>query len=378
MKAVFLPIIIGASLWSVGIASAGSVQHYTLDSPYEVRKIAEPVKKAPVKNVILMIGDGMGIHHMSAAWTVNRGKLFLENCPVTGISRTWCANKLVTDSAASGTAMSTGTKTNYGCVAVDPKGKELDSLVDKAAALGKSTGVVVTCELNDATPASFCANNKVRGESYDIIGDFPTSKADFIFGGGAKFFTNRPDKRDVFQEMRAKGYQIAKTKEEFFKLPDKGKILAVPAPSHLPTPAERGDILSKATAKALKTLSANPQGFFLMVEGSKIDKEAHSNHLKEMVEETLDFDRAVGVALNWAAKHPGTLVVITADHNTGAMAIVDGDKEKGTVSVMFSSGNHDGIAVPVYAFGAGSHAFTGFYENTEIFKRILKAMSGMK
>ncbi len=366
-------IILTASL-AVATAFAGQTQTYTHEAPHNVKKIEEPAKKFPVRNVILMIGDGMGIHHLSAAWTANKGQLYIWNCPITGISKTWCADKLVTDSAASGTAMATGVKTLYHRVAVDPQGQALDSLVDKAAAMGKATGVVVTCELNDATPASFCANNKARSASYEIIGDFPHSNAQFIFGGGAKFFENRPDKRDIFKEMRSKGYQIARTKEEFLKLPA-GKTLAVIAPSHLPEPEQRGDILSQATSKALKTLSANKKGFFLMVEGSKIDKEAHSNKLKETVQETLDFDRAAGVALDWAAKHPGTLVVITADHNTGGMAILDGNKDKGSVSASFSSGGHDGIAVPVYAFGARSTDFTGVYENTAIFHKILKAMS---
>ena len=139
---------------------AAENQRFILERPYPVTEIPEPDRSLPVTNVILMIGDGMGIHHLSAAWAANRGRLFIENCPVTGISKTWCADKLVTDSAAAGTAMATGTKTLYHRVAVCPRGNKLDSLVDKAADMGKSTGVIATCELNDATPASFCANNE--------------------------------------------------------------------------------------------------------------------------------------------------------------------------------------------------------------------------
>lgn len=354
------------------LSFAAESQQFILPKPLPVKTITETNRHHPVKNVILMIGDGMGIHHLFAAWAANHGRLCIENCPVTGISKTWCANKLVTDSAAAGTAMATGTKTLYHRVAVCPNGNKLDSLVDKAADLGKSTGVIATCELNDATPASFCANNEERSNAYEIIGNYPDSRADFIFGGGAKYFTQRPDGRDIFQEMKSKGYKIAHTWEEAAALP-LGKMLTVTAPGNLPPPSSRGDVLRKATAKALESLSKNPKGFFLMVEGSNIDKAAHRNNLEEMIEEVLDFDQTVGIVLEWASKHPGTLVVVTADHNTGAFALTGGDKEKGEITAQFGSSNHDGVSVPVYAFGAGSDSFSGIYENTSIFHKILTA-----
>ena len=220
--------------------------------------------------------------------------------------------------------------------------------------------------------SAFCANNEKRSDSYGIIGDYPRSRADFIFGGGGKYFTQRPDGRDIFKEMQAQGYRIARSWEEAAALPP-GKTLAVTAPGNLPPPSRRGDVLRRATLKALDTLSRNPEGCFLMVEGSNIDKAAHRNNLEEMMEELLDFDRAAGAVLDWASKHPGTLVVITADHNTGAFALTGGNREKGEINAQFGSGNHDGMAVPVYAFGAGSGAFTGIYENTDIFHKIMKA-----
>lgn len=359
-------------LLAPSLLTAGEAQRFVLEHPYPVTEIREPDRNAPVTSVILMIGDGMGIHHLSAAWAANRGRLFIENCPVTGIAKTWCADKLVTDSAAAGTAMATGTKTRYKRVAVCPKGNKLDSLVDKAADMGKSTGVIATCELNDATPAAFCANNEQRSDSYGIIGDYPRSRADFIFGGGSKYFTQRPDGRDIFKEMEAQGYRVARTWKEAAALPP-GKTLAVTAPGNLPPPSKRGDVLRQATLKALDALSRNSNGFFLMVEGSNIDKAAHSNKLEEMMEELLDFDWTAGAVLDWASRHPGTLVVITADHNTGAFALTGGNREKGEITARFGSGSHDGIAVPVYAFGAGSGAFTGIYENTDIFRKIMEA-----
>ena len=360
-------------LLAPSLLPAADSQRFVLERPHQVTEIPEPDRNIPVTSVILMIGDGMGLHHLSAAWTANRGHLFMENCPVTGIAKTWCADKLVTDSAAAGTAMATGTKTLYKRVAVCPQGSKLDSLVDKAAGMGKSTGVIVTCELNDATPASFCANNKNRSDSYGIIGDYPHSRADFIFGGGGKYFTQRQDGRDMFREMAAQGYHVARSWEDAPALPP-GKTLIVAAPGNLPPPSARGDVLRQATLKGLENLSRNPNGFFLMVEGSNIDKAAHRNKLEEMMEELLDFDRTAGAVLDWASRHPGTLVVITADHNTGAFALTGGDREKGEITAQFGSGNHDGVMVPVYAFGAGSGAFTGIYENTDIFRKIMEAM----
>ena len=136
-------------------------QTYVLDQPYEVTKITPPQGKK-IKNVILMIGDGMSLMHVYSAWTANRGKLFLDNCQVVGLSKTYCANKLITDSGAGGTAIATGQKTNYHSVGVDTEGRPLKSLVDLAAAKGKSTGIAVTCRLWDATPADFCCHNKDR------------------------------------------------------------------------------------------------------------------------------------------------------------------------------------------------------------------------
>lgn len=361
------------ALLASSVLSAAETQQFTSKKSYPVPSIVPQDSNIPVTNVILMIGDGMGIHHLFAAGAANKGKLYIENCPITGISKTRCTNKLVTDSAAAGTAMATGSKTLYHRVAINPEGEKLDSLVDKAADLGKSTGVIVSCELNDATPASFCANNEERSNAYDIIGDYPHSRADFIFGGGSKYFTQRPDGRDIFKEMQSKGYKTAQSWDAAADLSSE-KMLIVTAPGNLPPPSVRGNVLGKATSKALNVLSRNPNGFFLMVEGSNIDKAAHRNNLEEMIDEIHDFDQTVGIVLKWASLHPGTLVVITADHNTGAFALVGGDQQKGEITALFSSHGHDGVSVPVYAYGAGSSTFSGVYENTEIFHKILHAI----
>ena len=322
-----LRLLAFALLLAPSLLPAAENQRFILERPYPVAEIPEPDRSLPVTNVILMIGDGMGIHHLSAAWAANRGRLFIENCPVTGISKTWCADKLVTDSAAAGTAMATGTKTLYHRVAVCPKGNRLDSLVDKAADMGKSTGVIATCELNDATPASFCANNEKDRMPTASLGITPVPAPISSLAAAA----------NTSRRGRTAGISSRKCGRRDTASPAPGKKPAPclpekrwPSPLRESSPpSKRGDVFRQAALKALDTLSRNPDGFFLMIEGSNIDKAAHSNNLEEMMEELLDFDRTAGAVLDWASKHPGTLVVITADHNTGAFALTGGSREKG-------------------------------------------------
>ena len=160
-------------------------QTYVLEKPYEVKKLVPPTGKK-IKNVILMIGDGMSLMHMYSAWTANRGKLWLDNSQYTGLSKTYCANRLITDSGAGGTALATGHKTNYHMVGVDPEGKPLESLTTLANKKGLSSGIAVTCRLWDATPADFCCHNTDRDAEAEIVADYVNCGVDYVFGGGSK------------------------------------------------------------------------------------------------------------------------------------------------------------------------------------------------
>ncbi len=348
-------------------------QTVTIDETYEVKKLEAP-KGKKVKNVIFMIGDGMSLMHMYSAWTVNKGKLNLENATHIGLSKTYCANKLITDSGAAGTAMATGQKTNYHMVGTDVNGNPLSSLTDFANAKGLSSGVVVTCRLNDATPADFCCNNVDREKSYEITADYTTCDVDFIFGGGSKYFENRPDGRDLFKEMEKKGYQTPRKWEDLEAIKD-GKVLAVFDTLDLQVPKVRGNILEKASLKAIDMLSKNDKGFFLMIEGSQLDDYGHFNDLDLLMQEVVDFDKTIGKVFEWAAKDGETLVVVTADHETGGLTLVGGDLEKGEIVGKFSTGGHSGVMVPVYAFGPGAENFTGIYENTALFDKIKKLLN---
>lgn len=349
-------------------------QTFTYEHPYAVEKLQAP-KGKKVKNVILMIGDGMSLMHVYTAWAANRGKLWLENAQATGLSKTWAVKKLVTDSGSGGTSLATGVKTVYHAVGVDPEGKPLTSLVDVAKELGKDAGMAVTCRLWDATPCDFCCHNIDRDKEEELVGDYPTNGVDFVFGGGAQKFTNRKDGRDIFKELQKKGYHVSRTLDDFFAYDKNSRIFAVPYDKDTPLPDERGDLLARASMKGISLMNQNKNGFFMMIEGSQLDDYGHFNQLDLLMKETLDFDQTVGEVMKWAAKDGETLVVVTADHETGGLTLVNGNKDEGRVECCFSTKDHSGAMVPVYAFGPGAENFTGIFENTDVFKKIKKLMT---
>lgn len=349
-------------------------QTFTYEHPYAVEKLQTP-KGKKVKNVILMIGDGMSLMHVYTAWAANRGKLWLENAQATGLSKTWAVKKLVTDSGSGGTSLATGVKTVYHAVGVDPEGKPLTSLVDVAKELGKDAGMAVTCRLWDATPCDFCCHNIDRDKEEELVGDYPTSGVDFVFGGGAQKFTNRKDGRDIFKELQKKGYHVSRTLDDFFAYDKNSRIFAVPYDKDTPLPDERGDLLARASMKGISLMNQNKNGFFMMIEGSQLDDYGHFNQLDLLMKETLDFDKTIGEVMKWAAKDGETLVVVTADHETGGLTLVNGNKDEGRVECCFSTKDHSGAMVPVYAFGPGAENFTGIFENTDVFKKIKKLMT---
>ena len=370
---LFLSLAAFAIMSMTAMAEPANVQTYTFPTPYQVEKIAPPKGGGKVKNVILMIGDGMSLMHIEAAWTCNRGHLWLENAQYTGISKTLASNRLITDSGSGGTSLATGYKTRYHAVGVDSTGRPLESLNVLAHKAGKANGIAVTCRLWDATPCDFVAHNLDRNKEQDLILDYLNAPLDYVFGGGAKYFEHRDDGRNIFSELEKKGYRVARTLDELWRCKS-GKIYAVPYPVDTPVPAERGDLLAKASLKGIDLLNQNKNGFFMMIEGSQLDDYGHFNQLDMLMQETLDFDQTIGAVMKWAAADGQTLVVVTADHQTGGPTVLGGDYHTGTVQVNFSTRDHSGTMVPVYAFGPGSENFTGFMDNTEIFWKIKRLL----
>ncbi len=307
---------------------------------------------APVaRNVVLMIGDGMGAEHVWAAWLSNKGALNITTLPVTGFSITTSASHTITDSAAGGTAIACACKAVNGQLGLDAQGNHQDSLAVQMRKAGKSTGLVVTKSITDATPAAFYAHTESRNNTGEIAASLAEAGFDVIAGGGACDFTKE---QLELLEKRSKRCELVPTKE-------------------CPPASGRGDWLPEQVTAALKELETDKDGFFLMVEGSRIDMSSHWNDLAETVRETLDFDRAVGVVLKWMQQHPDTLLVVTADHQTGGLSLHGGSREKGEVDGHFSTFKHSGVAVPVYAAGAGAAQFGGVQQNTELAPKIRKA-----
>lgn len=341
---------------------------------YEVQKYPQAKHNKKPKNIILMIGDGMGLAQVYSGMTANGGHLFLENFKNIGFSKTYSSDKYVTDSAAGGTALSSGVKTYNGAIGVDPYKKPVVNIVEMAIKKGLKTGLVSTSSITHATPASFIAHVDSRKSFDDIALDFLKNDIDVFIGGGKKNFEKRKDGKNLSQELKDKGYQVLYNIEDI-KNVKWGKLAGLTSEDHNKPMPERGEMLVPSTQTALKLLSQTKKGFFLMVEGSQIDFNAHKNDTPGVVLEMLDFDKAIGAALEFAASNKETLIIVTADHETGGMTLLDGDYQTGKVVAKYTTLGHSGIAVPIFAFGPGAEEFSGFMENTDIAIKIMKLLN---
>lgn len=328
--------------------------------------------QSEVKNVILLIGDGMGLAQSYAAYLANGKSLSMYTMPYTGLSITSCADREVTDSGAGGTAIATGHKANYKAIGLDENNISHPSLLKIAKQYGKSTAIVCSCDLTHATPAAFVANVKNRDLQEQIALSYLEEYCDIALGGGAERFTSkgRKDKLNLIDSLAKRGYAIVYSQDELSKC-ESEKIFGLFAEGHLPEASKRGGVMQQYMLKALEQLDKNPNGFFMMLEGSRIDMEAHLNKYDAMVEETLDFDRCVAIALDFAKKKGNTLVVVTADHETGGLTLpAKGSKTQDKWTTL----NHTGVPVPIYSFGPGAENFTRVMQNTDIFFEIYKLM----
>ncbi len=332
----------------------------------------------PVKNVILMIGDGMGLAHVAAAMYANHGELTITNLRTIGLVRTQSANDFTTDSAASGTAYATGKKTNNKAIGVDTEGNPSANLTEKLSALGYHTGVLTTDDMDGATPSAFYAHQPDRGMSNEILGDLPGSRLTF-FGGGSRQEVDKL-RPELWQELKKAGFTVvgdvkdksASSAPRLGVLPDAKYTASVSK--------NRGDFLPRTTAFALDFLAGKGgEGFFIMIEGARIDKSSHDNDFKSAVQETLDFDLAVEAAIRFAEHDGQTLVIISADHETGGVTLSSkGDVAKGEVRGVFASRGHTPVMVPLYAYGPHSDVFAGVQENSDVSNKIYELLSAGK
>lgn len=428
--------------------------------------LAGQSNNAAAKYVFLFIGDGMGHNQVQAAEKFY-GKLNFMDFAQHGQMTTSEANGKVTDSAAAATAMASGSKTHNGFVGLDPQGNRLESIASLIKKQGLKVGIVSSMQLDDATPAAFYAHRLSRRMRYEIATDLAVSNFDYFAGGGLRQPTGKNgDQTNIWDLLRANGYQLVTGNSEFRQLKKSDNKVFVRSEGlyedlslSFVIDQKPSISLAELTAKGIKLLD-NKQGFFMLVEGGKIDYAGHTNDLATNIKEVGDFEQAVQVALNFYEQHPrDTLIIVTADHETGGMqwlnptlaqedfiAIVNGQTlsyqefgkivqeyvrsgKRGELSawqdtlrekfgldnlseqeyeylqqavyasmrqekygpyeplmiaacrvlgqragVSWSTYGHSGVNIPVYAIGAGSTAFAGNYDNTQLAPKILRAM----
>lgn len=355
------------------VSKVDSTKTYLGGPKYEVKSYPQKFKAKKPKNVIMMIGDGMGVAHVYAGYTANGGHLFLDNFKQTGFSKTQSSDNYITDSAAGGTALSSGQKTYNGAIAVNTDTVAVKTILEMAEEKGMATGLVSTSAITHATPASYIAHQGSRGSYEDIAADFLKTDVDVFIGGGYKHFAQRADKRDLTKNLQANGYQVVQNMDDIAKIKS-GKLAGLTADEHNEVYPKRKMSLPLSTQTALNILNQNKKGFFIMIEGSQIDWGAHQNNTIYIVNEMLDFDQTIGKALDFASKDGETLIIVTADHETGGFALVGGDMKTGMVRGAFSTGDHTAVMVPVFAYGPGAENFTGIMENTDIAKKIMNLL----
>lgn len=356
-KTLQLVVFIFVSLFFVACKS-------TKIKPCETTYVAYPHEVLPqAKNVILLIGDGMGLAQIHAAMLAHQDKLNMESAQFIGLIDTRSADFLITDSGAGGTALACGVKTYNGAIGVDVDTVPVASILEKAALKGLSTGIVVSCNLTHATPASFYAHKPSRKMDTAIATDFYGKNITVAMGGGKRLFDQ--------QKLAAEGYEVTTGMKELNASKADKLVAFYNDKYHPPKVSEnRENWMPEATSKALSILSKNPKGFFLMIEGSQIDWGGHDNDNDYMVSETMDFDKTLGRVLDFAAKDKNTLVIVTADHETGALSILNQSANTFELYPHFASENHSGILVPVLSWGPAALFFSGFMDNTDIPKKI--------
>ncbi len=332
----------------------------------------EVVEEAPPKkpkNIILFIGDGTGLSQVSASQFFNPNPSNFDRFPVVGLIKTSSSQQLITDSAAGATAFASGVKSYNGAVGVNNDSIPVPTIVEEISEIGMQTGVIATSSIQHATPACFYAHVKNRRQYEDITENLVGSEIDFFAGGGLRFFNQREDEQNLLAALVQNGFAVDTTQMPQQPIGEKQALLL--AETAMPKMLEgRGDFLPDATQLAINSLNRGENGFFLMVEGSQIDWGGHDNDGDYLISELIDFDNTLGVALDFAMKNGETLIVVTADHETGGFTLGPDEGNYSKIKPSFSTGGHSATMIPVFAYGPGSENFGGIYENSEIYHKM--------
>ena len=332
----------------------------------------------PVKNIILMIGDGMGKNTIKAAEIVKGDKLIMsgmknQTTVVTASQSVLDGNAEFTDSSASATAISTGVKINNSELGIDPDGNELETICEYVQKYEMKTGLVDRHYVCHATPAGMVAHNNSRSNYQQILREMIKSNVNVMFGGGSQYYKNSTKVQNTVKDC---GYKYIDNEQALLDLKaGEDKILGMFAYDNMGS-ASMWPSLTTMTSKALELLD-NEKGFFLMVEGSNIDVYAHNGDMKSTVEQMQAFDHTVDYVLNWAEQNPGTLVIVTADHETGGVQIPENATAEDINDTCFTSnGEHTNADVALMSAGAQAKGLCekDLIDNTDIAKYMRKVL----
>ncbi len=329
------------------------------------------------KNIVILIGDGMGLSQLTAGWVYGRDYLPLRKFTHVGLMTVNPVDALITDSGAGATAMACGQKTKVKMLGVDSSGNPLKNIFEIAREHKKKVGVISTVAVVDATPAAFVVHVPNR-RMYDTIAErFFDNLPDVVIGGGRKFFEPHlaMEKHSKRWPLLRKGYDIV---YDIDKIATSGRrgLLALVAEVDLPPASQRGDFLLDSWLTAHRILGEGRHGYVLMIESGQIDRAAHAHDEVWLRQEMADFYELISIVLARAAKDGDMLVLLLADHETGGLSVVDGDLETGETQLHWATTHHTADLIPVFAYGPGSELFSGVYDNTDIFRKLRRLIEG--
>jgi alkaline phosphatase len=360
--------------------------------PLQAPRISLPEVRPPVategerakpdaRNVILFIGDGMGIGHVSAAsdlLSFPGDTLAMTDTPHVALVRSWVADNLAPDSASTGTAMATGFKTRTKAVGVLENGRVARNLFEVAQDQGLTTGVITTSGVVDATPATFTVHVEWRDDYHEIFEKMLASGTDLMIGGDWTRFS-KAKKNPAYLDLLARAEELGQQHGyDVIREPNSMATAELPLLALFPPRPSGGNShgppLATTALRGIELLRENPEGFLLLVECEITDEFGHSNDIDEVMNGMRELDEAVAAVLDETRADGDTLVVVTADHDTGTLAIIDGDYEEGLATVRWATGDHSSQWLPLFAFGPGAERFTGVLDNTEIGRLIAEAL----
>lgn len=361
------------------------------------RLLSDPqqqINQSMAPKILLFIGDGMGLEQRKAAQWSSKGldePLIMDQLPYSGWSQTASADNLITDSAAGATAIATGYPTNNGMIAISPEFANLKTILEYAQERGMATGLVTTVQISHATPASFGSHVINRGQMTDIAQQLLEHKINVILGGGEDEFLpitdngcftqpgERDDERNLIQEAQAAGYTYVCTSEDLalVNIAETTHLLGLFGDEEMLHPIT--PTLATMTQTAIDILSLDPDGFFLMVEGGQIDWFCHANDAANAIQETIDLDAAVQIGRSFQTTVENTLLIVTADHETGGMKVhlsTTGEPDEDgpfftpqgiPFYVTWDTNGHTAADIPLTALGSGAEQAQGIFPNTQLF-----------